>query len=94
MGVARHAAISFPVGKVDLLTMHPLSFLEFLDNCGENQLAYLIRHGKIDQISRAFNDRLTSLLRTYLVTGGMPAVSTHTWTRMILLRFGAFSMTS
>lgn len=74
MGVARHAAVSFPVGKVDLLTMHPLSFLEFLDNCGENQLSDLIRHGKIDQISSAFNDRLTSLLRTYLVTGGMPAV--------------------
>ena len=34
MGVSKHPDASFPVGKVTMLTLHPLTFLEFLDNAG------------------------------------------------------------
>jgi predicted AAA+ superfamily ATPase len=78
MGVSRHPSSSFPVGKVDVMTMRPLSFLEFLENSGEPSLASLIREGRFAQISPAFSDRLTSLLRAYLIVGGMPeAVRTY-----------------
>lgn len=30
MGVALHKGTNFPVGKVDLMTLYPLSFIEFL----------------------------------------------------------------
>lgn len=76
MGVSRHQNVSFPVGKVDFLTMRPLSFAEFLDNCGQKGLAGLIRSGKPETISTGFSERLANLLRAYLVVGGMPEAVT------------------
>ncbi|WP_243390317.1 ATP-binding protein [Bifidobacterium margollesii] len=73
MGVSKHPDSSFPVGKVDMLTLHPLTFLEFLDNAGEEGLARLIGQGKLADISEVFAGRLTARLKEYLFTGGMPA---------------------
>ena len=42
MGIARHEGESFPVGKVDSLTLRPMSFLEFLRACGQDMLAEAI----------------------------------------------------
>lgn len=36
LGVALQGSHSFPVGKVDFLRMHPLSFFEFLEALGES----------------------------------------------------------
>lgn len=74
MGVSRHPDSSFPVGKVDLLTLHPLTFTEFLANAGQATLADRIRSGDIAHVPPAFNDRLTEYLKQYLAVGGMPAV--------------------
>lgn len=67
---------SFPVGKVQMLNMYPLSFKEFLIAVGRENL--------IDEIQKHFgnNERMDSdihklclkLYRTYLVVGGMPEV--------------------
>ena len=67
---------SFPVGKVQMLNMYPLSFKEFLIALGREQL--------IDEIQKHFesNERMDKdihelclkLYRTYLVVGGMPEV--------------------
>ena len=38
LGVAMHEGTSFPVGKVDFLDLYPLSFYEFLQALGEEQL--------------------------------------------------------
>ena len=38
LGVAIHEGTSFPVGKVDFLNLAPLSFFEFLEALGENEL--------------------------------------------------------
>ncbi|MDR0856705.1 MAG: AAA family ATPase, partial [Clostridiales bacterium] len=75
LGVAvNRRAFSFPVGKVDMLTMMPMDFEEFLWAWGEQPL--------IDKIRRCFDtnepmdgflhDALLTYYRKYLVTGGMP----------------------
>ena len=71
---------SFPVGKVQMINMYPLSFKEFLVALGREQL--------IDEIQKHFesNERMDKdihelclkLYRTYLVIGGMPEV-VHTY---------------
>ena len=42
LGVLLSGPRSFPVGKVNLLKLHPLTFLEFLDSIRENNLRELI----------------------------------------------------
>ena len=42
LGLELHRQASFPVGKVQFMTLHPMSFLEFLDAVGEQALAGFI----------------------------------------------------
>ncbi len=71
LGVALHQGTSFPVGKVDFLTLSPLSFREFLLANGEALLVESMRKSLVGQ--EAFADRLTEYLKTYFCVGGMPA---------------------
>ena len=73
LGVALHSGISFPVGNVQLLDMYPLSFLEFLDAIGNEELALIIRNADF-QMMKVFRDSLILLLRQYFYLGGMPEV--------------------
>ena len=50
MGISRHENASFPVGKVDMLTLYPLTFVEFLTNAGQPTLADLIASGDIASV--------------------------------------------
>ena len=71
LGVAIHGGVSFPVGKVDFLTVYPLDFHEFLDAAGQSQLLKAIESG--DTIAaEVFNDQLIELLKQYYLVGGMP----------------------
>lgn len=64
----------FPVGKVKMRQVFPLSFAEFLAASGEEQA--LEAYGEARQ-SKAAHTRLWSLLLDYYFVGGMPeAVST------------------
>lgn len=36
LGAALHSGVSFPVGKVEFMTLHPMSFYEFLSALGED----------------------------------------------------------
>lgn len=71
LGIAYHAGLSFPVGKVELLDMHPLSFLEFMQAMDEKGLADVVRALDFDTMDR-FAGRLERLLRQYYFVGGMP----------------------
>jgi len=71
LGVAMHKGTSFPVGKVDFLDLYPMSFTEFLDALGEEQLNDLLMSQDWQLIS-TFKDKFTELLRTYYFVGGMP----------------------
>lgn len=71
LGVALHEGISFPVGKVDELRLHPMSFEEFLRAVEEPALAEYLSQGDAARINE-FLDRYTELLKKYYVVGGMP----------------------
>lgn len=43
LGVAMHQGTSFPVGKVNFLDLYPMSFTEFLNATGNEQLTELCR---------------------------------------------------
>lgn len=77
LGVAQHKGISYPVGKVNLLNMFPLSFKEFLFALGEENLASYIGNPQSDKVS-TFRDKYIELLKKYYYIGGMPeAVITY-----------------
>ncbi|MDR0445435.1 MAG: ATP-binding protein, partial [Oscillospiraceae bacterium] len=71
LGVALHKGTSFPVGKVDIFHLYPLSFREFLEGIGEEQLAELLLKKDWELIA-AFATKFTDLLRKYYYVGGMP----------------------
>ena len=75
---------SFPVGKVDRLTMYPLDFEEFLISMGEEKLATEIRTHYCNQLPmpQVMHEQALKLYRLYLTIGGMPeAVSRFIETR-------------
>lgn len=79
LGIALHKQLSFPVGKVDFLTLYPMSFSEFLRACGSETLAdYLDNFKKGDAVPEPIGDKLTTFLKQYYITGGMPEV-VSTW---------------
>ena len=75
LGIALKKQPSFPVGKVDFLTLYPMSYAEFLLANGETQLAgYLTTFKRGEKISEPVANKLTTYLKQYYVTGGMPEV--------------------
>lgn len=73
LGVAIHQGVSYPVGKVDLLDLYPLSFREFLCAVDQESLAEALAtndYGIIDN----FADKYLFWLKNYYYIGGMPAV--------------------
>lgn len=71
MGIALHEGTSFPVGKVDVLHLYPMSFGEFLDARGEGELRKLLN--KMDwAMIKVMRTRYINLLREYYFVGGMP----------------------
>ncbi len=71
------ASMSWPVGKVEYLDMHPMTFPEFLQATGEAALSSVVRECDFAQ-GAVFAQRLAQALRTYLFVGGMPeAVLAH-----------------
>lgn len=77
LGVAlKRERYSFPVGKVDLLQLHPLSFEEFLWAHGETRLADAIRDAYENASDQAFalHDRAMQLVHEYELIGGMPEI--------------------
>lgn len=72
LGISLHSGVSFPVGKVDMIKLYPMSFDEFLLAAGEAELVGILRsrdYGLIDSLAV----RLTDRLRQYYYVGGMPA---------------------
>ena len=77
LGLAVHEGSGYPVGKVDTLDLHPMSFQEFLDATGNKMLREMLDSDDFASIS-AFKQKATDLLKTYYVVGGMPeAVNAH-----------------
>lgn len=73
LGIEIHRRASFPVGKVQFLTLYPMNFREFLLAMGEMELARMQVENRWDEISM-FAPKLKELLKYYYYVGGMPEV--------------------
>jgi predicted AAA+ superfamily ATPase len=73
LGIALSRPASFPVGKVDFLTLKPLTFLEYIRAEGSEALAgYIDGIQTIAPVPAAFFNPLIEKLKLYFLTGGMP----------------------
>ncbi len=81
LGVRQHEGTGFPVGKVNTVMLHPMSFTEFLRAIGKGELSRMVECGDWPGM-QTFHERLTEYLRLYYFVGGMPeSVSTYATTR-------------
>jgi predicted AAA+ superfamily ATPase len=76
LGVALHSGTSFPVGKVDFMDVHPLSFGEFLLAIGEERFLEPLRgwRNNVDLIN-SFHEKVLDIFQVYSLVGGMPEVA-------------------
>ncbi|MCI9063819.1 MAG: ATP-binding protein [Clostridia bacterium] len=67
---------SFPVGKVQMMNMYPLSFKEFLVAIGRENLIdeIQIHFDNNERMDKTIHELCLKLYRTYLIVGGMPEV--------------------
>ena len=73
LGISLHDNVSFPVGKVDMLKMYPMTFDEFLLAIRKDEYVELLRSGD-KEIIDTLSIQLIDCLRQYYYVGGMPAV--------------------
>jgi predicted AAA+ superfamily ATPase len=86
LGAALHPGTSFPVGKVDFMDLYPLSFIEFLNATGNENLASLLAAKDFELIT-SFKGKYIDLLKQYYYIGGMPEavssfIETHDYTKV------------
>lgn len=73
LGVAlNRSSSSYPVGKVDRLTLYPLDFEEFLWANQQKGLAELIRESYESDFPLSLHETAMGMYREYLAVGGMP----------------------
>lgn len=61
--------ISFPVGRVEYMALHPCTFTEFLGALGENVLVEQIERLTVPQSVHSY---VMDLFRKYMIVGGLP----------------------
>lgn len=71
LGVGIHPGESFPVGKVELMRLYPMSFYEFLLAMDEQGITDILLNKDVENLS-FFKNKLINYLRYYLYIGGMP----------------------
>ena len=71
LGIALHGGTSFPVGKVDFLTLYPLSFKEFLAATTGERFSELLDEQDY-QLITPFKQTYIDALKQYYFVGGMP----------------------
>lgn len=73
LGVKLAHVKGFPVGKVQFLSLYPLSFLEFLEAVKETRLKSFIEELKnIEPLPPNLHEKLLMYFKEYLFVGGMP----------------------
>ena len=73
LGLQIHEGTGFPVGKVDELYIHPMSFQEFLMALDKDIMVSLINEHSWEE-TIPLHEKFVELLRQYYYTGGMPEV--------------------
>ncbi|MHB1949115.1 MAG: ATP-binding protein [Gammaproteobacteria bacterium] len=73
LGVKTKRSSGFPVGKVNILHLYPLSFFEFLTATGhQSKREFLESITEFNPIPVPLHEQLILLLKYYLFIGGMP----------------------
>ena len=73
LGITLRHGESFPVGKVDMIRMFPMSFSEFLIARGKNLMAEQLQKKNWYMLT-GLHLTLVQMLREYYLVGGMPEV--------------------
>jgi uncharacterized protein len=69
------AEFRMPVGRIQSLYLHPLSFKEFLTGIGDYALREMIEQASLEKpIENAYHNMLLEQVRSYMGLGGMPGV--------------------
>ncbi|MBT3209189.1 MAG: ATP-binding protein [Bacteroidetes bacterium] len=75
LGVAiNHENYSFPVGKVEMQTLYPMDFEEFLWAIQEKNAVEIIRESYRNNSECSLHQHFIDLYKIYLCTGGLPQV--------------------
>ena len=61
--------ISFPVGRVEYMALHPCTFVEFLRAMGQDVLA---GHVETVSVPASLHEHTLELFRKYMIVGGLP----------------------
>ena len=70
--------VGIPVGRVESLYMHPVSFIEFLAAVGNTMIVdEILNHDISQEMSPVIHDKILGLLGEYLALGGMPQSVQH-----------------
>ena len=72
LGVMNMEGISFPTGKVDMLHMYPMTYMEFLQAVSGQQKANLLKAVGQEELINSLSSSYIELLRQYYFVGGMP----------------------
>ena len=71
--VLNRDGVSFPVGKVDRLSMFPMNFREFCIACGRDKFVGALEGWPADRpVPGLYDDPMKKLLRDFYIVGGMP----------------------
>jgi uncharacterized protein len=76
LGVMNLKGESFPVGKVDIMHLYPMTYEEFLLANNEDQLLDVL-HSEDWALINSLAPKFTELLRQYYFVGGMPEAVLH-----------------
>lgn len=71
LGVSLHQETSFPVGKVEIMNLYPLSFNEFLLAMNQVPLVEILKANDWVMVG-TFKFKIIELLRQFYYVGGMP----------------------
>jgi predicted AAA+ superfamily ATPase len=96
LGVAvNRERYSFPVGKIDELSLHPLDFEEFLWALGYGKLTGEIRHHFEDYeaMPESLHSEALELYQKYFIIGGMPAAAKTFLKQEVFSKFKMFRIT-
>ncbi len=88
LGVAlKRSGTSFPVGKVDFMTLYPVSFKEFIQVYNPRQADWLASVTAIESFPEIMHSQLIDSYKIYLTCGGMPEaisryIDTQDWAQV------------
>ena len=71
LGTTHRKGESYPVGKVNLLTLYPMTFEEFLWAKGEEKIDEMLARADWEML-QILDSKVQELLRQYYYVGGMP----------------------